>query len=322
MNRELSILFLGGAKRVSLAECFINSGKKKGFDVQIFSYELTPYLPICAVGTVICGLKWTDPKVYDHLLETIKQYNINIVFPLVDSAIVVAGRLKNLSQETFIPCSGIDICDIMFDKKASALWFSKMGIPVPKDYSCEKEIDSYPIILKPQTGSASKGIKIIYNAMELKEFEKQYNLEHFLIQQYISPSTEYTVDCYISTTGKIISVVPRIRLEVAGGEAVKTITEKNEFLIDLSKKILNKGQFRGPITIQYIRDNESEKIFVMEINPRFGGGVIASILAGADITSCVIDEYNNIPIDIISVDQWNDKTLMTRYFKEVIFQCD
>ena len=322
MNKELNILFLGGAKRVSLAECFIHSGKKKGFDVRIFSYELTHYLPICAVGTVIIGLRWSDAKIYDHLLETIKQYKINIVFPFVDPAIAIACRLKILSPDTFIPCSHTDICDTMFDKKASAAWFLKNGIPVPKDYSCIKDIDHYPVILKPQTGSASKGIKVVYNSMEIKAFEKQNNLERYIIQQYIHPSTEYTVDCYVSAVGEIISVVPRVRLEVTGGEATRTITEKNEYLIELSRKILNNGKFQGPVTIQFIKDNVSGEMFVLEINPRFGGGVIAAIMAGADITSTILDEYCGLPVQPVPTEQWQDKLLMTRYFKEVIFQCD
>lgn len=321
MNSELNILFLGGAKRVSLAECFINTGRRKGLDIHIFSYELTQYVPICTVGTIINGFKWDDLRIFDHLLEIIIKYKINIIFPLVDPAITIASRLKYLSPKIFIPCSDFDICNIMFDKKKAALWFSESDFPVPKDYSCEKEIDKYPVILKPQTGSASKGIKVIYNPIEFKEFEIQHDIEHYFIQQYFSPSTEYTVDCYVNKENEIISVVPRIRLEVAGGEVTKTITEKNLFLIELSKKILNKGQFQGPITIQFIKDIISGEMFVLEINPRFGGGVIASILAGADIISSIIEEHSGIHTKIISTEKWNDKTLMTRYFKEVIFQC-
>jgi len=322
MKKELNILFLGGAKRVSLAECFINSGKRKGFDVSIFSYELTPYLPIATVGTIIPGLRWTDPKIYDHLLDTIEKQKIDIVFPFVDQAIRIVSELKKLTPHIFIPCSDIDICDIMFDKKKSAQWFLDSGFPIPKDYSDETEIEKYPVILKPKKGSASQGIILIDNLTQLKEFRKQHNLEGYLIQQYIHPSTEYTIDCYVSENGEIISVVPRVRLEVMGGEVTKTMTEKNEILIELSKKILNKGQFRGPITIQFIKDNISGEIFVMEINPRFGGGVIASIMAGADITTTIIDEFCGISPKIIPMEQWHDKTLMIRYFKEVIFQCN
>lgn len=55
---ELNVLFLGGGKRVSLAEYFINKGKDKGFKVNIYSYELTNQVPISSVAEVIVGLKW------------------------------------------------------------------------------------------------------------------------------------------------------------------------------------------------------------------------------------------------------------------------
>ena len=58
----------------------------------------------------------------------------------------------------------------------------------------------------------------------------------------------------------------------------------------------------------------------MEINPRLGGGVITSIEAGADITEFILRNY--LGEDLDSCVSWKDRTLMTRYFKEVIFYAD
>ena len=41
-KKEINILFLGGAKRVSLARKVIAAGEKLGVRVNIFSYELSP----------------------------------------------------------------------------------------------------------------------------------------------------------------------------------------------------------------------------------------------------------------------------------------
>ncbi len=320
MNKELNILFLGGAKRVSLAECFIRSGKAKNIQVNIFSYELTSYVPISSVGTVIVGLRWKDSEIYNHLSETIKKHNIHIVLPFVDPAISIVCKLKSMLPDVFIPCSNETICNIMFNKKSAAEWFFNAGFLVPKDYSQASTINQYPVILKPKEGSASKGITILYDAQMMLDFGNRYDVDDYLIQQYICPVTEYTVDCYVSQQGKIISVVPRVRLEVAGGEVVNTRTEKNQAIIQLSEKILNKGQFKGPITIQFLKDNDTGKFYVMEINPRFGGGVVAGILAGADTTSSIIDEWMGIEPNVLS--DWKDNILITRYFKEVVFQCN
>ncbi len=97
-------------------------------------------------------------------------------------------------------------------------------------------------------------------------------------------------------------------------------TLRNEQLELLSRKILKAGNFRGPNTIQFIRDNKTGEVFVMEINPRLGGGVIASIEAGADIPTFILNEY--LGNEIAPCTDWKPNTLMTRYTKEVIFYAD
>lgn len=78
--------------------------------------------------------------------------------------------------------------------------------------------------------------------------------------------------------------------------------------------------FRGPITIQFIRNKQTGDAYVMEINPRLGGGVIAAIAAGGNMPAFLLDECEGK--SPVAVDDWKENTLMTRYFKEVIFYAD
>ena len=74
------------------------------------------------------------------------------------------------------------------------------------------------------------------------------------------------------------------------------------------------------LQLQFIRDNKTGETFVMEINPRLGGGVITSIEAGADIPTYILKEYMGEAITPCT--NWKANTLMTRYTKEVIFYAD
>ena len=316
MNREFAILFLGGAKRVSLAEYLIEAGKRRGLDIRIYSYELNKEVPIACIGEVIIGKRWKDPQLDTHLSEVIREKQIRMILPFVDPAIEVASRLKELHSEVFIPCSDIELCRVMFDKVQSDQWFAEHGIPVPVSYGIKDEM-RFPVILKPRTGSASKGIRVVNDR---KEYEEVPDKENYLIQDYISDNEEYTVDCYVAQDGEALAIVPRIRLEVAGGEVTSTRILRDETLITLSRNILSSGRFRGPITIQYIRDCRTGATYVMEINPRLGGGVIAALAAGADMPSFLLAEcFGEHPQPI---EDWKENTLMTRYFKEVIFYAD
>lgn len=316
MSESLSILFLGGAKRVSLAGYLIEEGRKRGLSVHIYSYELNREVPIASVGEVIIGKRWKDPVLDSHLSEVIREKGIRMVLPFVDPAIEVASRLKETHPELFIPCSPIDLCRVMFDKQLSDAWFTRHGIPVPAAYRTVDKI-TFPVILKPRTGSASKGILVVNEREELKRISSP---DDYLIQEYIADNEEYTVDCYVSQNGEILTIVPRIRLEVAGGEVISSRTLRDSVLIDLSRKILTSAPFRGPVTIQFIRNRQTGDTYVMEINPRLGGGVIASIAAGADIPAFLLLECMGEQPE--QIEDWKENTLMTRYFKEVIFYAD
>ena len=61
------ILFLGGAKRVAMANLFKKAAAERGLGCRIFSYELRADEPIASVGTVIVGRRWSDPEVVDAI---------------------------------------------------------------------------------------------------------------------------------------------------------------------------------------------------------------------------------------------------------------
>jgi carbamoyl-phosphate synthase large subunit len=317
--KELNVLLLGGAKRVSFAEYLKRAAESRGFLFRLYSYELIKEVPISVLGEVVVGLRWKDQNVHQHLCELIHSKNIQMVLPFVDPAIAVASELKKLLPDIYIPCASTEICRIMFDKQLSAEWFESLGVSVPRTYRPNKE-PFFPLIAKPRAGSASKGIVVVHNQEELKIFSEEQNISEYLLQYYIEDGQEFTVDAFLSKDKEVISVVPRIRLEQSGGEAVRSITIHDKTVEDLSLKILQTKAFAGPVTIQFIRDPRSGETFIMEINPRYGGAVITSFAAGADTTACLVDEWSCQPLEALT--GWKENVLMTRYFKEVIFHAD
>lgn len=311
-KQKLTILMLGGARRVSMAELLRQSGRRMGYDVRIVSYELSREVPIAAVGTVVEGLKWSDPKVVDDIVRVAREYEANIILPFVDGAIEIASECSKLLPEVFIPVSDPETARMLFDKVEAAAAFREHKIPIPKTYSVISA--QMPAIAKPRHGSASRGIKIFHNIEDLMHLN---NLRDYLTQEYIEKREEYTVDCYVAADGRILCTVPRIRLEVMGGEVTRTATRHIEELEKMSCDVINEFGLRGPVTLQYLHDLEKKRFMLMEINPRLGGGVICSIYAGAPIQDYIIAEA--LGVDVRRCDDWSDNTLMTRYWKEVMF---
>ena len=312
INRQLNILFLGAAKKVSLAENFLDSARKLNVALTLYSYELNHYVPITSIAEIIVGLKWDDPDIIDELSEMINKLSINIVIPCMDPAILVAAKLKEKFSSVFIPVSSYSDCVTFFDKQKANDWFVENCIRVPETNN------TLPFIAKPKGGSASKGIIIVASEMEKAFFYKKYKQADYIIQRFIT-GEEYTVDCYVSRRGRILSVVPRIRLEVVSGEVTRSRTTRDEKIIAVSKEILEKSKLIGPINIQYIRESVSGELFLIEINPRFGGGVLCSIQAGANIPHLLLSDYYDKKLK--PIESWQENLLMTRCYREFFYLC-
>lgn len=311
--KTVNVMFLGGAKRVSLAERFIAAGLPRGIAVQVFSYELDREAPIQAVGTVVPGRPWKDPDLYRHLREVVLERNIHIVIPNVDPAVQVAARLAGLEPGLFVPVSSLGTCELFFDKVAANAWFLANGIPVPVFDG------SFPAIAKPRFGSASQGILMLDGEEAWAAFGRERDPDAYLVQKFIH-GVEFTVDLFVSRRQGVLAAVPRIRLAVVGGEVTKSRTVRDEEIIELATATARKLEFFGPINIQFIRDGASGRLYLMEINPRLGGGVILSIEAGADMTAMVLDEYLGREHDCGNA--WREGRIMMRTFREVFADAD
>lgn len=312
-HTKLTILMLGGARRVSVGRLLKDSGKRIGCEVKLVSYELNLTVPIAMEAQVVEGLKWSDPGVVDDIVRVAHECEAKVILPFVDGAISVAARCKSKLPTAFIPVGDAHTADILFDKVEAAKAFKEAGLPIPATYSVLSA--QLPAIAKPRHGTASRGIKVFHNMERLMQLENIK--EDYLLQAYIENRAEYTVDCYVASTGEILCTVPRERLEIMGGESTRTRTVHNEELEELSRQAIDAFNLRGPITIQYLYDIDKSKYRILEISPRLGGGVVCSIKAGAPITDYIIREA--LGVEVRECNDWAPDTLMARYWEEVIF---
>lgn len=309
---RLNILFLGGAKRVAVARLLKEAGKRRGVEVNIFGYELDRRVPLAVEGEIIEGRRWSDHLLFDSLRKAVKDHRIDIILPFVDGAIEIASRFVMESDGVFCPVSVPEVAKVFFDKCLSAEAFENAGLPIPETMSFPPA--AFPVIAKPRFGSASKGIIVINDEADLRS--ASINPADYLLQRYIRNRTEITADGYVGADGTILAISPRIRLETAGGEAVRTVTIDDPEAVELATAAINRLNLRGAVTIQFIRDNDSGRLLVMEINPRLGGGVVASVHAGADILSLIIDEALGNQLKRLYA---TPGVLVARYLQEVVF---
>ena len=165
--------------------------------------------------------------------------------------------------------------------------------------------------MKPVSGSCSQGIKSIPSADYLAPVDMR-NSEN-LFQELVPNSwIEYTVDLYFSRLGELLGCVPRQRLEVRGGEISKGITRKDNVLQVVKKCLVGLNSARGVLALQVFVDPSRDKMFGIEINPRFGGGYPMSHMAGVDYPGMLIREY--LLDESLNYDEkWAPNLVMLRY---------
>lgn len=310
--KRINILMLGGGRRVSVAELLKESGKRLGTEVEVTGYELITKVPLGAAGKIMQGLPWDDERVVEDVVRVAHETEADILLPFCNDAVTVAARVKPLLPDAFVPVCEADTAAIMFDKIEAAKAFKAAGMPIPRTYNVLNA--GLPAIAKPRHGRSSRGIKVFTNMEDLMHLT---DIKQYLLQEYIPDNKEYTVDCYVTGEGKTLCTVPRLRLEVSGGESTRTLTCRQPELQQMAREVIDAFRLRGPVNIQFLYDEARDRFLLMEVNPRIASGVVCSIRAGAPITDYILRE--SMGVELQPCDDWSDNTLMTRYWKEVIF---
>ncbi len=300
---------LGGAKRVSMARHFAVAASRLGLELRLYSYELSALVPIAGTATILEGLRWSDNDIVGDLHRVVQTHDIDVMIPFVDGAVEVVARYP--FTDCYAPVCSPALASIMFDKIVAAELFAREHIAIPRTYT--RGAPQFPLIAKPRRGSASQGIKIIRSSTDFRAIDQS----RYLIQEYIEQRREYTVDCFVARDNRIITIVPRERLEVAGGEVTRTVTVQRDDIIEQTRYILDTLHLTGAVTLQFLQDTNRGRLLLMEINPRLGGGAVCAVAAGADLPLYILSEAVGLPLH--TVNDWRPGTLIARYMQEVVF---
>lgn len=104
-----------------------------------------------------------------------------------------------------------------------------------------------------------------------------------IVQQYIQ-GEEYNTDCLTDRDGRLIGSVAMRKLGVTDkGKAWSGVTIRDERLLALSKDILDKLHWVGPVELEFIKERHSGNYCLLEINPRFGTWIYLAANAGQNL---------------------------------------
>jgi carbamoyl-phosphate synthase large subunit len=167
----------------------------------------------------------------------------------------------------------------------------------------------FPCFVKPAIGKGSRMALKCENKIDL---EYALSRDRMVIQHFL-PGREYSVDVFSDLNGRAWFAVPRWRIETKAGIIWKGRIERNPKLENQSSQIAGFLNIKGPSCFQWKLD-DSGKPWLIEINPRMGGGTILATLAGANFPALLLEWLENGKIDIPTVRE----ITVLRYHEEVV----
>ena len=264
-----------------------------------------------------------DEKLYvDTLINVCHDHNITVVLPVIDPEIFILAKYKNIfkQQKITVIVSDEKVLNICFDKLKMNDFLDDIFLQHPKTYSnfndftiaLTKNEINFPVVIKPILGSGSVDTFFVDNVDKAKILFKP----GMIIQEKLN-GIEYGTDTFNSFEGKPLRCVIKQKLAMRSGETDKSVSVYNDELREVLLKLAIKLGHIGNLDCDVIA--VKDKFFIIDMNPRFGGGYPATHAVGVNLVEVlyhllngenVVPEFNNYRSNILVMKEIAIKTTM------------
>jgi carbamoyl-phosphate synthase large subunit len=261
-----------------------------------------------------------DPRIASMLLELCRAQDVDVLVPTVDTELLPLARARTEFAQAGVRLvvaqeATLEVC---LDKWRLAQRCSG-AVRVPGTWLVDEGFDTaavaLPAIVKPRSGSGSRGIVLVERRAELEALPRDGSL---LVQEHL-PGPEHSLDVLARADGHVAAVVPRERLKVDSGIAVTGRTKHDERLDAFAREVARLIGLTTVANVQVKEDAGGEPA-LLEVNPRFPGTMPLTVHSGVDMPRLAIGEALGTPVPDGPI-PFRD-IAMVRYFEERFFAFD
>lgn len=260
-----------------------------------------------------------DPAFVDALVAHCERHRIDAVIPLLDvDATVLAAtesRLRDVGVVVVGPdASAVEVCN---DKLLMAERLAAVGVASPPtvrglDAARDRVAAgdwTYPLVIKPRWGTGSLGVLratddaglvagIAWAHHEVRASRHGpgpgRSGDPDLLVQPVVHGTEYGLDVVCDLDGTFVGCVAREKLAMRAGETEVARTVAPERFAGLARDIAAAIRPRASIDVDLIVDGDG-RAWVLDVNPRIGGGYPFDHAAGARLPELIVDWLRGRP---------------------------
>ncbi len=260
-----------------------------------------------------------SPLIYDEnydsfLLDYCKKNNIDLVISLFDIDLPKMSTLKEKFKKEGITIivGELWLTQMANDKWKTHLFLKEKKFNVTPAYininqvfeALQSSKINFPLFVKPRWGMGSIGVYKAEDREDLnfyyrkvkQEISKTYlkyesasDIENAVLIQPAFHGEEYGLDIINDLDGNYCNTIVKKKLAMRSGETDAAEVLNEPILVELGKTISNLTRHPAIMDVDVFFDGQKD--YVLELNPRFGGGYPFSHMSGVNLPKAIIAWY-------------------------------
>jgi len=314
----MNVLITSASRKVPLIKAFQRALTEDGGG-KVIAIDASPWSAALYVADESYIISPGTGKDFIKTVHNIcRRHDVHLVVPTRDEELPIFADEKDSFSDIGITVMVPDpsVVRTCQDKHLFIDFCVNNGFCVPKTYSQDElfHVPELPLFIRGRFGKGSNTAFRAETPEDLAYLLKK--IEDPIIQKCIE-ADEYTIDLFADFKGNIISVVPRKRLRIFGGESFVGMTSKNWILIDEAIRLAKALKLTGHNTIQcFLKD---DKVLFIEVNPRYGGGANLGFASGAFTPGYLVQIVAGRSL-APRIGEFRDQYLMLRYTDDIYLE--
>ncbi|BBH71657.1 hypothetical protein ACTI_83420 [Actinoplanes sp. OR16] len=226
----------------------------------------------------------------------------------------LSARLDEMGVRTWLPDpASAETC---LDKIAFATALHAAGVPHPATaWTADTAgLVPGPWVVKPARGRGSRDVVFVDEPADLPH--AFFTVPGAIVQTRLD-GREFTADALVARDGRMLACVPRWRDETRGGISVRGTTFASPEVTAMVAATLRAVGHSGPANVQGFVHPDGT-VTIVEVNPRFSGGLPLTLAAGADVVGTYVAGILDPAADLPEL-TFTPGMRMARYFSEVFY---
>jgi len=309
--KPLNVLVFPGGTEIGLE---INRALRECKEVRLFSAGQT----ISNHAPFVYRHHFELPSIHEAgwiaaLNQILEVEQIEFIFPAYDDIILaLASHAEQINAR--IVTSPLETCRLCRSKLKTYQSLAEL-LPVPRIFERIKDVEQYPVFVKPDIGQGSQGAVLVHTEAQLGSLIDDYAAaeKRLLVMEYL-PGAEYTVDCFSHRSQGLLYASGRERVRTKSGISMASRAVSDSIFQEYAHIISQHISLYGAWFFQ-LKQDVSGHFRLLEVAPRIAGTMALNRVKGVNFPLLSLYEAMNLPLKIMthSIDVEIDRALINRY---------